>query len=355
MILRRLRTITAAVILLFMLGPTAISANGGPMYEPADGHGLLRLDEGTNVSLVREKVSFTIKNEANKYDRQADVSIQYELKNNNKFQKDIDVLFLTPTREVLTVTEGDKRIESSLTNDAKTLNWHAGTKMTVTDPVSGKELRIHSYGDSSNETTGTRFYLSFEPNETKRIDIHYTELGGMYDKGVISTIFSRLYYLTPAKFWEGKPQVELEVNLNNPDLSFHSNLPMEKTGPATYYASFKDLPGEEWYFSYTNPGRLLFPTNIESEHNLLILLTTLILTALAAGAALLLRRSWILMISSIGIMFFTVYYITKMGGYPFNPIFVGFTDVVVGVVLIVCNIVVFKRIRNASKKAVKTL
>ncbi|NIK78481.1 hypothetical protein FHS15_003619 [Paenibacillus castaneae] len=350
MFLRRIWTVVAAAVILFVLEAALASANGGPLYEPADGSGLLQLDEQSNVSLVREKVVFTIPNVSTPHQNEAKVSVQYELNNKNDFIKQLDVLFFTPSSRSLTIMEGNKVIPGSLATDSKTLNWYAKPRYTVTDPISGKTMSMH--GDGKNQTVATRFSLSFEANETKSIVIQYSEIGGMYDKGVINTLFFHQYYVTPAKFWEGDPLVELEVNLYKTSDKLYSNLPMEKTGPSTYTAAFKQLPGEEWYFSYTNPKRLFFPTNIEKDHNLYVLLTSVLMAAIAAGLALFFRKSLILIISSAGIWAFTVFYITKLGGYPFNAIFVGFTDAAVGAMLIVCNVMVYMRIKAGRKNGI---
>ncbi|MGO4611232.1 hypothetical protein AB4142_33360, partial [Variovorax sp. 2RAF20] len=59
--------------------------------------------------------------------------------------------------------------------------------------------------------------------------------------------------------------------------------------------------------------------------------TVAALTVIAAALALFFRKSFLFTISALGIFAFTVYFISKMGGYPFNAIFVGFVDFVVGV------------------------
>ncbi|MFX3635670.1 MAG: hypothetical protein ACE3L7_13245 [Candidatus Pristimantibacillus sp.] len=338
------------IVILFMIYPIGAYANGGPLYYPASGYGLLQLDEQSNISLVREKVSYTLKGDTSSY-QSAEVSVQYELKSGNDFNVTTDVLFITSPTEKLSVIEGNHNLETSLVPNSKPVNWHAPMKYTVADPVSGESLQLSS--QANNEAVGNRFSLSFEPNETKHILIQYIETGGMYDKGVINTIFSHLYYLTPAKFWDGEPQVELEVKLSAPNARIHSNLPLEQIDSTTYRTEFNELPEEEWYFSYTYPKRLIFPTNIEKEHNLLTLSTALVASAIAAGLALLFRKRVIFISSSIIIMIFTVYYISKMGGYPFDAIFVGFTDTAVCVVLLLCNILIWKRIGIKQKKQPK--
>ncbi|WP_053372534.1 hypothetical protein [Paenibacillus sp. FJAT-27812] len=346
MIWSKLRSSMLTVMFMLMLLPAAASANGGPLVDPALGYGLLRFDEKSNISLVREKVVYNVNKGESRYNDEGEVTVMYELHNRNDARKEIEVLFLTPSLKGLTVTEGDMTINASPAGNEKPFNWRPPAKKTVADPVSGKELSIAHYGLGYERAEGSRFPLSFEPNETKPIVIHYTEVGGMYDKGVINMIYSHLYYLTPAAYWEGKPQVELEVNLYAPGGKIHSNLPMEQISPTAYKAVFNDLPTEDWYFSYTYPSRLLFPTNVEKDHNLLVLGSVAGLTVIAGALAISFRRSLIFTWCAVGIWAFTVYSISKMGGYPFNVIFVAFTDIVVGVGLLMCSVLVRKIIRR---------
>ncbi|MBD0381415.1 hypothetical protein [Paenibacillus sedimenti] len=327
---------------LSMLLPSAVSANGGPLYDPADAYGLLRLDENSNISLIREKVTYTIQNDFSD-DRDAEVSVRYELKSKNDYIKTVAVLFLTPVKEQLSVTDGTRNIATSPVSRDLPNNWYGQQKDTVTDPVSGHELPLASRGKGEIQAEGTQFSLTFEPGESKEILIQYKERGGMYDKGVVNTIFSHLYFLTPAEFWEGEPQVELEVFLSKPGSRLHSSLPINRMNDHAYRATFSQLPDEEWYFSYTYPKRLLYPTNVEKDHNLLILATTLMLTAFVASITLHFRNIWIFILGAIGIMTFTFYFISKMGGYPFNDIFVGLTDIAVGSLLVWCFIKLRKR------------
>ncbi|CAM4429393.1 hypothetical protein FHS16_003655 [Paenibacillus endophyticus] len=342
----RIPAIFIAAILMLLIGPATAGANGGPLYEPAEGYGLLQLDEHSKVSLVQEKVLFKIGKSVNDYMGQADITVSYELHNKSNERKDIRVLFLTPSKEALTVTESGEQVAVSLAHEAKPANWQAAVTDTVTDPVSGKAIRLNQGWIGNQAPVGTQFPLSFGPDETKHIVIQYAEGGGLYEKGIIHKIRSHQYYLTPAEFWEGEPNVELEVQLYAAGAKLHSNLPMEKSSSTVYKASFRRLPSEDWYFSYVFSSRLLFPTNIESEHNLLTLGTAVILATFAACLALLLRKSYIFTISMLGILAFTVYYISRMGGYPFNFIFVALTDILVGVSLVICDVFIRKSIRR---------
>jgi hypothetical protein len=345
-IARSARLILIAAIVLLLLSPAAASANGGPLFYPAEGYELLQLDEHSMISLLYEKVHFDIGQGANEHTGRATVTVTYELHNESNERKDIEVLFLTPSPEALSVTENGKTIAVTAAPEARPANWQPAAVDTVTEPLSGKTLKLSSGMTQYHAAAGTRFPLSFEPDETKPVVIQYSEDGGMYEKGVIQPIHSHLYYLSPAAFWAGEPNVELEVQLHAPGGKLYSNLPLAQSDGTQFTASLSYLPDEEWYFSYVYPSRLLFPTNMENEHNLLTLGTALALTIIAAAAALIFRKSYIFTVGMVGILAFTIYYISKIGGYPFNLIFVAFTDIMVGIGLLICHSLIRKSLRK---------
>jgi hypothetical protein len=340
---KRFVSIVAIMAVLFLVGPAFASANGGPLSTPAEAYGQMQLDELSNITLVREKVRFGIYKDPY-HNEEAEIAVEYELRNKNDFMKRVNILFLTPSREQVTVMEDADKIEAVPIPKATPVNWDVPRKETVTDPISGNALPLSSDGRWEEEAAGTQFALSFQPGETKQVLIQYRERGGMYNKGVINRIYSHLYYLTPAKFWEGEPRVELEVSMEEQGGRLHSNLPLTKIDTHTYMASFTELPKADWYFSYTYPKRLLYPTNIEMDHNIRVLATVLGLTLVAALAAIRIRKSSVFLFTAIGIEAFTVFFISKMGGYPFNPIFVAFTDAAVGAGLIVCYAAIRRKV-----------
>ncbi|XEC96256.1 hypothetical protein AB6A23_06850 [Paenibacillus tarimensis] len=344
---RLFRFASITLIFLIILQPAQVFANGGPLYYAASGYGPLQLDSESNVSLVREKVKYTVVATDRTNQNMAEITVEYELLNKNDHLKTVNVLFLTPSGRDLTVKEGKDPIDVMSETGGKPINWEAQVKETVIEPVSGKALPLKDSSMGERQAEGARFALTFEPDETKHILISYVDEGGMYDRGIINRVFSHLYYLTPAAFWEGEPVVELEVKLLGQKIKLHSNLPLDKIDASTYRGTFNHLPEEEWYFSYTTTNRLLYPTNIEKDHNLLILATTAVFTVIAAAASLYFRKSVIFMLTAICIFGFTLYFISKMGGYPFNFIFVGMTDLAVGIVLVVC----WNKVKKATRES----
>lgn len=335
-------------VLFILLWPKTVFANGGPLHDPADAYGRLTFDEQSGIMLVRERVSFRIGDgvgdDASGH-KGAAVSVEYELWNPGGVDRQVDVLFLVPSREQVTVTTGGVRLDTG-TPGVIPANWSAGKSASVVDPLSGKALRFSARGSQTEEAAGTQFALTFAAGEKKLVSIRYMDRGGFYTRGVVRQLYAHLYYLTPAKYWEGAPQVELELTFASPCARVYSNMTLERLDAYTYRGTLKELPDEEWSFSYMYPHRLLFPTNVERDHNLLVLGTAAAAAALAALAALWTRRSYIFLLASLGIMAFTGYYISRMGGYPFNTIFVGLTDTTVGIALLVSYAAIRRRIQR---------
>lgn len=347
-----IRLITLTCFILVFLPPLVVSANGGPVYYPSEGHGLLRFADGSNIRLVRERIHFSLKKESNQRQDSAKVLVEYELNNHDSSSMTVDVVFITPSQGEVSITEKNDKLNSVSSIEYLPANWYLNKMNYVVEPISGKKLSLSRNGTVYEDPNGTKFSLSFQPGETKSIVIEYMEKGGMYGKGVINTIYSHMYYFSPAAFWEGEPQLDLEVALPEPGYKLYSNLPMENIHTNTYSAHFERLPSEEWYFSYTKPLRLLFPTNVEWEHNLLILGSAIVLTLLAAATAIRLRNIIIFVLAAMGILIFTAFYVTKIGGYPFNDIFVGMADL--AVLLFISGCFIFIRKKVASLRGEKS-
>lgn len=334
--LRPKASVLCLMILIWLHQPAAALANGGPLYYPADGSGLLQFDTSSPVGLAYEKVSFLINGDAESGGRpNAEVSVHYRLHNDSAERRSLDMLFVTPTSSALQVFANGRGTETTTVSEVQLANWTPqGEKTAVTEPVSGKQLDMKRSGWRDIKPAGTRFALTFQPGETLDVTIRYQDHGGMYDKGVVNPVRSHLYYLTPAQFWNGTPQVELEVRLNDSRHKLSSNLPLEHRGGNVYEARLNGLPDSEWYISYASTDGLLFPTNGQIGHNSCILLLSAVMTALVAALSLYWRSRLAYAIGAAAIMAFTVFYIRKIGGYPFNAIFVIAVDILAAAMLL---------------------
>ncbi|MFE5323772.1 hypothetical protein ACFQ88_34345 [Paenibacillus sp. NPDC056579] len=331
-----LKGIMLLAALLFLLSPIPASANGGPLRYPAEGNGPLQFDTGSQISLVYEKVIFAIGDEAadSSYGKSADVSVHYRLRNDSAEKRSVSILFVTPSPQPVQVSSEEGALKSDSVPEAAPVNWQPKRRTDVTEPVSGELLNLSRYGWSEARTAGTRFTLAFEPGETRSVTMRYRDEGGLYDKGVINPVYSHLYYLSPAAFWKGAPEAELEVRFRDSRYKVSSNVPLVRKDTTTYQARLDGLPDTEWYFSFTSTSGLLYPTNMQTAHNSYILLASLAMLLIVAAASSYWRSRWIYASGAAAIIGFTVFYIRKIGGYPFNFIFVGAVDLFMGLVVL---------------------
>ncbi|MEI7027725.1 hypothetical protein [Paenibacillus sp. y28] len=342
----RRRWLPAVALLVLWLAPLMTAANGGPLYYPADGAGALQFDTDSPVRLIREHVTFTMPDHSQASRHDAQVEVRYTLQHTGREPETAEVMFVTPSSRELRVQSGSDSIPAAIVSDLQLANWEPQVKRTVTEPVSGTEQLFLGDGWQDGRLVGAKFTLRFEPEEMKQITIQYEDAGGMYDRRVINPVFSHLYYMTPAQYWKGEPQVQLEVRLPQPGYALSSNLPLTPSGAGSYAAQLDRLPETEWYFSYADTKRLFVPINLQTVHNSAVLGVAFVLLALLAGLTLYFRREWIFAAGIVGVFAFVAYFITNIGGYPFRGIFVGFVDTAVAAVLLAGYLIIRKRVRR---------
>ncbi|MGU3472119.1 hypothetical protein ACLBWT_13350 [Paenibacillus sp. D51F] len=352
----RLRLVILPVLALLavMSAPCgAALANGGPVYEPAEGFGPMRLEHSESILLIRERVSYFIPDDTSeRYGPFPEVTVDYELHNGGKEQQ-VEVLFLYPDgdgMEGLRVEENGEAqvpVTPASEDSLKGLIGRPTIRPTIMEPFSGKPLVTRT---SEHAVGGGRFPLVFRAGETKRVRIFYRDPGGWEESAVVNRVGSHLYYLSPASYWAGKPKVELEVRLADRSSRLSSNIPMNKEGPGLYRAFLSKLPEEEWVFSHASGHRLLFPLNRQPEYNQLVLLIAGvggILTAMLAGR---LRRLWIAWLGAVFWTALVIGSIADMGGYPFQVILIPFVYGANAVFQLVVVIAAGRRIRRRRSK-----
>ncbi|WP_127510397.1 hypothetical protein [Paenibacillus humicus] len=323
----RLAILPVLALLAVMSGPCGTAlANGGPVYEPAEGFGPMRLEHSESLLLIREKVSYFIPDDATvRYGPFPEVTVDYELHNGGKDPQQVEVLFLYPDgdeMEGLRVTENGEAqvpVTPASEDSLKGLIGRPTIRPTIMEPFSGMPLVTRS---SNHGVGGGRFPLEFRAGETKRILISYRDPGGWEESAVVNRVGSHLYYLSPASYWAGKPKVELEVRLADRSSRLSSNIPMNKEGPGLYRAFLSELPEEEWVFSHASGHRLLLPLNRQPEYNRLVLLIAGIGGSLTALLAARLRRLWIAWLGAVFWTALVIGSIADMGGYPFQLILI---------------------------------
>lgn len=94
-------------------------------------------------------------------------------------------------------------------------------------------------------------------------------------------MYTQLYYLTPASFWNGNAKVNLRIEFpEGRPVAVHSNIPLEKGKENVFTATLDGVPNNEWTFSYVDTKGLIFGTNDLRRHDMMVfVITALLLTA----------------------------------------------------------------------------
>lgn len=277
---------TVAIILAASLLAAALPAAANmakPIDFPIDQ--MLFFDEGPGAALLEETVLFRFTGE-NLYKVRIEVS--YLLENLLDEDQAFDVMFVTPNfedAEFEVYIDGERITDVTLDGG---IDWPANWQPVVTegiiDPVSKKPLDMSRSGYWSpgrSTFSGATFPVYLKAGEPTDIRIAYNSRSGYYRyENVINTVYTQLYYLTPARFWDGNAKVNLRIEFpEGSSMAIHSNIPLEKENGHTFAAALDGVPASEWTFSYTDTKGLIFGTNDLKKHNLLVFLITAVLLA----------------------------------------------------------------------------
>ncbi|TYP69699.1 hypothetical protein [Paenibacillus methanolicus] len=332
-------------------------ANGGALSWPPAGQGPLRFDEDSGIALTREKIVYEIDRERHDI---AHVGVEYVLRNGKGQQKDIELLFITPSspEKEFHVREGERVLEKKAISNVQLDNWmRSEAALEVVEPLSGKVLRYRerSPGTWSGErpVMGYSFRLSFAAGEEKTVTMGYPDYAGFHRIGVVQPLHSYLYYMTPAAFWEGETAVELELRVPDRKFRVHSSIPLTKLNGVTYGAKLGALPQAEWRLSVVDASGLIYGTNSPLRHNLISLLIVLIAAAGLFYAALRLRQSLILAAGTPALIAFTYFYVHSVSSDKIiDFLAVWMIRVVMAGLLAACWLVAWMKIRR--RKAAET-
>ncbi|HZX45653.1 MAG TPA: hypothetical protein VFF83_00090, partial [Clostridia bacterium] len=152
----------------------------------------------------------------------------------------------------------------------------------IIDPVSEVPLDISRGGTWSphrDAFSGATFPVYLKAGKPTDIRIAYNSRSGYYRyQDVINAVHTQLYYLTPARFWDGSAKVNLRIEFPvGSSTAIYSNIPLEKENNHTFTAALDGVPDSEWTFSYTDTKGLIFGTNNLKKHNTVVFLVTALL------------------------------------------------------------------------------
>lgn len=258
-------------ILIFII-PMIIYANGGkPIEDPIDQ--TIIFDENSGISLLEETINYRFGD--NLYE--AKVEVGYNLKNTTNQVQSFNIMFITPH---LQDADFKVMIDNGEINDVKIQkdiklpkNWRTSMEKHIIEPIS-KEILTKSYTVMNGRSfTGATFPVTIRPNDSIKLYITYNSESGFYRyQKTVNTVYSQLYYLTPAKFWEGDAKVNLRVEFpKDSNIEMYSNIPMNKINNYTYEGTVDKIPDEEWLFSFTKKDGLIFNTNYKRQHNIIVI------------------------------------------------------------------------------------
>lgn len=299
----------ALVVAILLCFPAAAFANGAKMFEYPEGQGSFYFDENSNIALLEETVSFS-EIEAKGSDPKAKVTVEYSVKNLLDEERNIKMFFVIPPTENFKVVMDNKDITRSSTYKEIPLpeNWLPKFTTRLVEPISKKELFESNANGHLEKANGLEIPLIFSKKGLSHIKIEYVCRGGFYNREKVHTaVYGYVYFLTPAKFWEGEPKVNLNVSLpDTGNYSFYSSIPMQKTSKNTYSAVLSKLPDSEWSFSFTDKSKLIFGTNSTKTHSMLTLLSGFVLFGSLLIASIRFRKRYLRFVGyvlSVGFIF----------------------------------------------------
>ncbi len=90
------------------------------------------------------------------------------------------------------------------------------------------------------------FSLKLPAGESGELILSYPSYSGHYlQADIMNLVYHKIYYLTPALFWEGDAKVHLEFRLPRGSYAMNSNIPMERHEPGIYRSTLEEIPEEE--------------------------------------------------------------------------------------------------------------
>jgi len=268
-----------------------------PIENPIDKKIIFDPDPG--IRLIEEKVRFTYEDEAYAGDPRVDV--RYVLRNEEKVDRRVEMVFVTPDISEESIFEAEVEGRSVDVGETESFsdmpaNWKASRRLPVVEPVSGETLEKSPshFERGEGQVWGTRFSMVLPAGEETVLEVAYESKAGIYRyQEIINQIYSQIYYITPASFYSGEPKVTLEVSFpEEMSLAFYSNIPLEKEEGNVYRAEFEGLPEEEWLFTFADKNGLFLGTNKRALNNYPVLSFFTVMAALAIWLWKNKKRKW---------------------------------------------------------------
>lgn len=258
------------IVLSIILVTIPAWGNAGPPSQDPETN-MLYFSDDTGISLIEEWITFTIDEE---WSQRAQVKVRYLLQNINNEEEKIRLMFLGPgmASDNAKILSDGKIIEDIRLVESADIpeNWESVDDIRIYEPVSGKLLErgFSGYVRGTYEDKGYEFSIDIPLGETVELEIEYESDGGYYSYNeVVNDVYTQIYYLTPAKYWEGDAKLNMAVVFPDDNYEINSNIELEKTDQNTYSTILEEIPEEEWYFHYVSKEGLTFGTNFVKTNN----------------------------------------------------------------------------------------
>lgn len=273
----------AKILLIIAMTFTMFTlANGAQMEELPDGAGAFYFVDESNITLLEEKVVYNLD-----VDELADVEVNYLLRGGDN-SEDINLYFVLPRIEEYSVSIDGVDITGSVARGdlPEIQNWEPN----------GIDSYIDQYSPNSNELYGLSIPMHFNAMEEKELIVEYKGYGGYNNSHYyVNTVYSHIYYLTPAKFWNENAEVELIVNMQkDKNTNINSNLELNEISEYQYQYISEDIPDTEWALEIYSTDGLYFGTNDASMHNIGLWIIFGAITAISILLQWRLRKDYIL-------------------------------------------------------------
>lgn len=272
-------------------------ANGAKPWEDPNNDGLMYFSDDTNIKLQSESISFDVQ-EVEGHGSKAIISVKYVMKNLGDQQR-FQMYFVIPHSDTYSVKLNDVEITNK--TEMKELphieNWKPN-RMNILEPYSKKEIS----GLKDNPTLyGIVIPLEFETNGWETLEIVYSTESGYFNADHLKhTVYSFVYYLTPANFWE--EEVDMKLSIKFPEYGkykIHSNIGLEPKGKNLYETHLSKLPDEEFVISFVDSDGLIFNTNLTKVHSRYVVICTLALMFVSVLVRIVTMKKFVLIVGYI--------------------------------------------------------
>jgi hypothetical protein len=261
------------VTILVVTGIQAFANAAAPYRRPGDQ--MLVFDDATGIALIEEWITYEI---SETYVGRGTVEVVYLLKNQTRDDENITLLFLAPylEKEAINISLDGEEIRDFTLEKAESIpeNWEASLTQANIDPVGNRELTYdydHWKAYQGWSKQGFQFDIQIPKGQEATLRMRYATEGGYYAyQDVVNHVYTQLYYLTPASFWEGQAIINMTVKFPSDQFELYSNMPMSKVEPGVYAGTLTGIPDEEWFFNYVHTKGLFFGTNHQKTHNLIV-------------------------------------------------------------------------------------